>query len=49
LFLAFFSILVVWLFSEGYNFSYIWFIFALMVALPQILLKADSKNYEYSN
>lgn len=36
LFLAFFSILVVWLFSEGYNFSYIWFIFALMLSSPFI-------------
>ena len=41
LLLAFFSILIIWLFSEGYNFSYMWFIFALMISLPNILKKYD--------
>jgi len=40
LLLAFFSILIIWLFSEGYNFSYIWFIFALMISLPKTLSRA---------
>lgn len=37
--LAFFSILISWLFGEGYNFSYIWFIFALILILPDIFKK----------
>lgn len=40
LLLAFFSILIIWLFSEGYNFSYMWFIFALMISLPKTLSRA---------
>jgi len=39
--LAFFSILAIWIFGEGYNFSYIWFAFALMAVLPNIFKKYD--------
>ena len=46
--LSFFSILIVWVFGSGYNFSYIWFIFALILVSPQILFETI-KQYENSN
>ncbi len=42
--LSFFSILFFWIFVACYNFSYIWFIFALIA----ILIKLLKKNYENS-
>ncbi|MGQ9631094.1 MAG: O-antigen ligase family protein, partial [bacterium] len=41
--LSFWSILIVWLNISVYNFSYIWFIFALICALPKILDKEKAK------
>jgi O-antigen ligase len=43
---SFFAILIIWLNLPAYNFSYFWFVFAMMITLPKIYAKSVYENID---